>query len=286
MKKILINIVVLLMFSTSAFSKDVTEIIGFQLEFNQLNFVENLENFKILKIRDKEIENRKWWEYKTLPKSIKLESEIEKILRSDILPDGTSVWDMMPISADKFAYDLEYKDLSKAPPYEDIRVELMCYDGFLSSNQLDLDNPKHLKNIKNNKGCEFPFIHEIVINVEPGRGSNEPNCRNDLNFYKDYFLNTYDLKSYIDSIGSDIYSSLIGGYFDDLYPSDYFPKKYIKKGLHEIRLYCDNSGVSIAVQVVQSFEELNTVIKTVHKELIEAANNKVKNSKENETGGL
>ena len=56
MKKILINLVVLLMFSTSAFSKDVKEIIGFQLEFNQLNFVKNLENFNILEIYDKENE--------------------------------------------------------------------------------------------------------------------------------------------------------------------------------------------------------------------------------------
>ena len=300
MKKILINFVVLLMFSTSAFSKDVKEIIGFQLEFNQLNFVKNLENFNILEIYDKETApSAHKWMYKTkqtLVKNLAYETEINDLLRTELLPDGTDVIDMIPITVEKFVYKLEYKDFSKAPPYEEIELHLLCYDGFVNSNQLDINDPKQLKKIRNGKGCEWPFIERIEILVEPGRGSNEPNCKNDFNFYRDYFLNTYALKSWADwrKTIEGTYSSTTKSYVDSLLPQQVFfevgktSMRGKQKGLSQISLDCSipSGGVRISVRVTQSFEELNTAIKIAHKELIEAANNKIKNSKENETGGL
>ena len=305
MKKILINLVVLLMFSTSAFSKDVTEIIGFQLEFNSFNFVKNLENFNILEIYDKETAPSIKWSYKTnrLWSTVVYQTEINDLLRTELLPDGTDVIEMIPITVEKFVYKLEYKDFSKAPPYEEIELHLLCYGGFVNSNQLDINNPKQLKKIRDGKGCEWPFIERIEILVEPGRGSNEPNCgygvnfsSNDFNFYRDYFLNTYALESWADRFNSDdenpLYLSGTNKYSDKLFPQQAFSEvgKGVrrKKGLDSIRVSCSipSGGVEIRVRVIQSFEELNAFIKIAHKELIEAASNKIKNSKENETGGL
>ena len=308
MKKILINLVVLLMFSTSAFSKDVTEIIGFQLEFNSFNFINNLvENFNILNIYDKDnpdLLGREFYESEYLPASwlmLVYENEISALLNEKILPNGATVEDMMPISVDKLVYELEYKDLSNAPPYEEIQLTLMCYDGFVNPNQVDISNPKKLKNFGNGKGCEFPFINRIYIKVIPGRGLYERDCKNDFNFYRDYFLNTYDLKSDNDFTGDSAYnrSELYGDYIanpyysDTLYPSSFYPNYNRQKGLLNIKLSCaipkydaDFGGVRIDVSVTQSFEYLNSTIKTLHKEIIEAANNKLKSLKENETGGL
>ena len=155
---------------------------------------------------------------------------------------------------------------------------------------------KKLVNFGNGKGCEFPFISRIYIKVIPGRGLYERDCKNDFNFYRDYFLNTYALKSWADwrKTIEGTYSSTTNSYDDSLLPQQVFfevgktSMRGKQKGLSKINVDCSipSGGVRISVRVVQSFEELNTAIQTVHKELIEAANNKIKNSKENETGGL
>lgn len=285
MKKVLFKIIIFLICSNTVFSKDVTEILGFQLEFNQSNFIKNLENFNIKNIKDKNTVEKKWkwfWTQDVLewgdtaygPK------EISDLLFSELLPDGPTVIKVLPITVDRFSYELEYKDLSNSPPFNEIMVNLMCYDGFIDSNQLEKDNPMHLENIRSNYGCEWPFINTISIKVKPGRGIDKPNCKNDLNFYRNYFLNTYDLKSKNGKLRKFIDND---GYDDYL-----LPNVDNKKGLSSIYLYCFHSDevAKMSFRVVQNFDELSTAIKLIHKEVLDFAKNNIKNAEKNATSGL